>query len=185
MNHGYQANILFTSIPKSIQLIKMVKEAHFWGLNPYHCIRINESYKKELFKGLLDRFSLYKIARLAKIDESVLREFKRRPNKKIEIDTILKLANLLTKNKLEIDLKKIENQITWIGPHTGRGISNPKFARVIGFSTDRKTCILNKIVGDKTEISTQDKRDCLESKIGEFSQREMGKREIIPIQHQK
>lgn len=98
-----------------------MNELHFWNLKSTFCVKLKEVYRKKLFRTLLNKLPLYKISKLTKIDESILREFKNKKDKKIEINTLIKLMKFAN-----IGLEDIEKYIEWIGPHTDRGIFDPK-----------------------------------------------------------
>jgi len=68
----------------------------------------------------------YKIAKLMNVDESIVNDIRRNPEKKIEINTIKKIVKFLKKIGKQIELRYIEPHIIWFGAHTGKGITNPK-----------------------------------------------------------
>lgn len=122
---------------------------HFWNFKPNNCIRIEKNFMEKLLSEILSYPEYhYKIAKLMNIDESIVNDIRRNPEKKIEINTIKKIVEFLKKIGKGDKLKDVEPHIIWIGPHTGRGVTNPKLPFIVNSSDFVK--ILSASFGDGT-----------------------------------
>lgn len=125
------------------------KVIHFWDFKPNNCVKIEKKFMKKLLSEILSYPEYhYKTAELMNIDESVVNDIRRNPEKKIEINTIKKIIEFLKKIGKDMELKDIEPHIIWIGSHTGRGISDPKLPFVVNCTNFAK--ILSASFGDGT-----------------------------------
>jgi hypothetical protein len=113
------------------------------------CVRINENFMRDILSKILSfNMPFYKIARKLNIDESLLREIKKNPTKKIEIKTLKKMLNFLKNRKIEINKKNIESNIIWIGNICGKGLTYPKLPFIL--NSPQFVTLLSAAFGDGT-----------------------------------
>jgi len=122
---------------------------HFWQFHDNSCIKIETDFMKPLLEKIIpeDQF-FYVTAKQMKVNESLLREIKQNPSRKIELKTLRKIVKFAQKRRINISLNDFENHITWFGYRLGRGIHNPKLPFRLNkpaFST-----ILSASLGDGT-----------------------------------
>jgi len=126
-----------------------IKEFHFWNLKDNYCLKMKDKFMgKILSKCLHFNMPFYEIANQIGVGESILRDIKNNPSKKIEIKTLFKILKFLKRNGIRFNLNDLETNINWMGNSFGRGITKPRLPFRI--ESPKFTALLSSSFGDGT-----------------------------------
>lgn len=143
-----------------------MKQIHFWQFKDNSCIKIEKEYMSEILQKIfLKEKIFYKTARKMKITELLLREVRKTPSKKMQLQTLKKIIKFARKIGIKTSLKNCESKVCWIGYSLGRGITNPKLPfdlNVPSFAT-----VMSASFGDGT-ITNINRSSKTKYKLGSF-----------------